>query len=188
MQNRRKIARLAVAATAVALVAGSAGGGALLTAQSSLTGNKWETKASAPAPAPTETVTVTGTPFDAHLDATDTTATRDWVITNHSKTHAATLSGIFTPKGSSSANADSVKVEYGHNNSIISTGVNYKWKDGGTLAHPESFSLGDVLQSGSTIAPNQSITVRVKTTFDDPKTGVDATDAADFGITYQFQS
>lgn len=182
-QARRKVTRIGMAATAVALVAGSAGGGALLTAQSSLDNNTWETKASQP----TATVTVNGAPFDAHLNATDTTAARTWTITNNSKTQAATVSGVFSMKGKASANADDVHVVYKHNNSKMSAGGNWKMKDGGTLAHPASFALNDLLSAGQTIAPGQSIDVVVDTAFTDPKTGVDAIDKADFAITYQFQ-
>jgi hypothetical protein len=182
-QTRRKVTRLGLAAAAVALVAGAAGGGALTTAQSSITDNKWETTASKPAPGPT--VSVTGTPFDAKLDKDTTTAKEDWVITNNSKTQSATLSGLLKDLRPS-ANADDVAVNYEVN---VSKTTIPQWKavSGGTLANPKAFTLNEVLPDGkNTIDPGQSIVLRVVTQFRDPRTGVTANDNADFALTYQF--
>jgi len=182
-QTRRKVTRLGLAAAAVALVAGAAGGGALTTAQSSITDNKWETTASKPAPAPT--VSVTGTPFDAKLDKDHMTATEDWVIKNNSTTQSATLSGLLKDL-KPSANADNVAVTYSVNVSKTSI-PQWKGVSGGTLANPKPFTLKDVLAGGkNTIDPGQSIKLRVTTKFNDPQTGVTANDNADFALTYQF--
>lgn len=182
-QTRHKAARLGLAAAAVALIAGAAGGGALTTAQSSITDNKWETTASAPAPAPT--VSVTGTPFDAKLHKDNTTAIEYWVIKNNSTTQSATLSGILKDL-KPSANADNVDVSYSVNVSKTSV-PQWATVSGGTLANPKSFTLSGVLPKGkNTIDPGESIKLRVTTKFNDPKTGATANDNADFALTYQF--
>lgn len=183
-QTRHKVTRLGLAVAAVALVAGAAGGGALTTAQSSITGNKWETTASKPAPAPT--VSVTGTPFNAKLDKDNTSVSEIWTITNNSTTKAATVSGVLKDL-KPSANADNVNVDYSVDVSDTSRPMWLTEKSGGTLANPKTFTLSGLLPGGKdTIDPGQSIRLLVTTTFKDPETGVTANDNADFALAYQF--
>lgn len=185
MRARRQAALIGATATLIALVGGASAGQALLSMQSSLSGNWWETESLAPAPGPT--VSITGCPFDATFDTNYTSSTRTWTITNHSKTQAADMSGIFRLRGTASANADAVHVYYKVNTTPQGS-PNWSTADGGTLAHPKPFSIADLIPASPALAPGKSIDVVVVTTFTDPKTGIAATDRGDFDLSYQFEN
>lgn len=180
-QNRRKFTRIGLLVTAAALVAGSAGGGALMTAQSTIAGNQWKTTAS-----DASTVSITGHAFNVHLTPSNPSSTEDWVITNNSKTQAATVDGVFKMTDAPSANAADVDIAYGMDQSKTSV-PSWQFVAGGTLAAPHSVDLAS-LMGKATLAPGESRTVRVKTTFKDPMTGADAIDRGDFALSYQFQN
>lgn len=179
---RHRLTRYGLPGLAVALMAGAAGGGALVTADSTIVGNKWTTAGSAPEAAAPDTVSVAGDPFDVTL--TDQQfAQRVWTITNNSPSKSASISGAMTNRtagGAPTPNADHLNIVYFTHDPSSSRSSNHR-VDGGTVANPKPVTM--------TLPPKQSAKIKVVAEFVDPthSLGV-AMDQADFHVNYQHSS
>ena len=173
-QTRARLTKIGLGAGALALMAGAVGGGALVTANSTIADNKWTTKG-----LPRERVDAIGDPFDATLDAKSPEATTHWQIINRSTKKQAAISGDFGVT-KPSANAADVDLTYIYTERSTTGPLRRVEVDGGTLEAPKPITR--------TLTPGETFSLDVKATFHPDKTIDDdaRVDTGDFTVNYQF--
>jgi len=166
--NRKK--KILVAGTAALLVAGVAGGGALITAQSTISGNRFEAvKPAASTPPAGSHLVLSGTPIDHTFDGTtfDEQVEATWTLQNDGNADAI-YTGALTPRtvdATSDGLAQQLEVDYSLDGN--------QWAPAGHLDAPMELgaALKDagIIPDGLSEAKGGSSEVHVRIRLSDPR-------------------
>lgn len=176
MENRKKKIWTVVAVGA--LTAAVAGGGALTTLYTSVSGNEFRAEVPDEAVAPEGgLLRITGAPIDHTFDSTvfNSEVTASWVLENQGALTTEFDGQFATLTGVDADLAAALVVQYG----VVDGGGDLRWADGGTVAAPRSFATATGIDS---IDGGDSIPVEVRVVLEDP-TLIASADPVEIGET-----